>query len=108
MKVRFICIEVNIHFISCKECQHIESSKDMLKIHYDFVHIRKESNCGRRFSKTSDLAHHQRANHEEGKNPCKQCGHQFTSKGNLAKHQKAVHEGVKHPCGQCGHQFTSK
>ena len=74
---------------SCKECQHVESSEDMLKVHYDAVHIRKESNRGQRFSKTS----------ESGiKHPCRQCAHQFSSKGHLAEHRKAVHEGVKHPC----------
>ena len=58
---------------SRKKCQYIELSEDMLKVHYDFVHKRKESNCGHRFLNTSDLSHHQRA----------------------------IQEGVKHPCGYC-------
>ena len=89
---------------SCEECHHIESSEDMLKVHYDFVHIGKESNSGQRFSNTSDLAHHQSPVHKEVKHPCKQCGHQFTSNGNLDRHisevhKEAVHKRVKHPCG---------
>ena len=93
---------------SCKECQHIESSEDMLKVHYDFVHIRKGSNGGHRFLNTSDPTHQQRAVHKGVKHPCGHCGQKYTSKRTLAEHQKAVHEGVRNPCEQCGHQFSSK
>ena len=63
---------------SCKECQYVESSDDMLRAHYDSVHIRKKSN--------------QRAVHEGIKYPCGQCGKQFSDKVDVAKHQRAVHE----------------
>ena len=82
----------HIKMFFCKKCQHIELSEDMLKVHYDFVHIRKESNCGHRFLNTSDLAHHQRAVQEGVKHPCGYCAHQFNSREYLGEDQRAVHD----------------
>ena len=64
--------------------------------------------CGKSFSKASDLKRHVKAVHDGIKDhTCDLCGRSFAKKDQLNNHVKAVHEKIKdHKCKHCDKSFS--
>ena len=65
--------------------------------------------CGKRFSKLSNLKIHTKSNHEsdESKVKCEDCGKIFSSKKSVREHYKHIHMGLKAECKECGKIFSA-
>lgn len=76
-----------------------EQTLDMVGTSY------KCSDCGRTFSHSSRLTHHQRLHTQEKPCKCRVCGKAFRWHSNRARHEK-IHAGWKpYKCGLCGKAF---
>ncbi|XP_054423774.1 histone-lysine N-methyltransferase PRDM9 [Pteronotus mesoamericanus] len=68
----------------------------------------KHGECGRGFTRKSNLITHQKTHSGEKPYVCGECGRGFTRKSNLITHQR-THSGEKpYVCGECGQGFTWK
>ncbi|XP_053565179.1 gastrula zinc finger protein XlCGF71.1-like [Bombina bombina] len=66
------------------------------------------SECGKCFTRKSNLIIHQKTHTREKAYACSECGKCFTLKSSLFKHQK-IHTGEKaFSCSECGKCFTQK
>ncbi|KAM5140548.1 uncharacterized protein ACMZJ9_014419 [Mantella aurantiaca] len=64
--------------------------------------------CGKSYTKKSNLVEHISAHNGEKLHPCPECGKFFTQKSYLGQHLK-IHTGEKpYSCPQCGKSFTHK
>ena len=62
--------------------------------------------CGKVYTKKSDMVRHYRSVHEGIKYPCNECDYQATKKYNLLIHIQSKHEGIRYPCNLCDYQAT--
>ncbi|XP_056406345.1 oocyte zinc finger protein XlCOF7.1-like [Hyla sarda] len=64
--------------------------------------------CGKCFTRKSNLVHHQRAHRGEKPYSCSECGKCFIGKSILVKHRK-IHTGEKpYSCSECGKCFIER
>ncbi|XP_056407746.1 zinc finger protein 3-like isoform X1 [Hyla sarda] len=64
--------------------------------------------CGKWFTKRSNLVRHRKSHREEKPNSCCECGKCFSSKSQLVKH-KRIHTGeMPYSCSECGKCFRWK
>ncbi|XP_056393217.1 oocyte zinc finger protein XlCOF7.1-like [Hyla sarda] len=95
----------------CDEC-----GKEFTKKSDLFTHRRSHtgekkyscSECGKCFTGRSYLVIHERSHTGERPYACSECGKCFTSKSNLVIHERS-HTGERpYPCSECGKRFTNK
>ena len=64
--------------------------------------------CGKVFSKQSNMLKHYRSEHEGIMYPCNQCDYKAKKQSHLKRHIQSKHEGIKYPCNQCDSQFADR
>ena len=64
--------------------------------------------CGKIFSKKSNLNRHIQSVHENVQYKCKKCDKSYSDKSHLNAHIKSIHENIRFPCNQCGKVLHSQ
>uniref|UniRef100_A0A8C5PPV7 C2H2-type domain-containing protein n=1 Tax=Leptobrachium leishanense TaxID=445787 RepID=A0A8C5PPV7_9ANUR len=85
--------------------EYLKANTDPVEIK---IHTRpfKCSECGKRFTQSSDLAKHKMTHTGEKPFKCSECGKAFTLAANLARHNR-IHTGEKpFKCPECGKCYT--
>ena len=91
----------------CIQGERTFTQQDNLSVQRLYKGVRCDQ-CGKQFSKHSNMIKHRKSKHERVIYNCNQCENKYASNKSLTIHKKSKHEGVRYDCDKCGSSFMQK